>query len=53
MVIKTIRTSLVLDTDSMVLPGGSDSEESACNAGHLGSTFGLGRSPGEGNGNPL
>ena len=34
MVIKTIRTSLVLDADSMVLPGGSDSEESACNAGH-------------------
>ena len=32
---------------------GSDSEESACNAGDLGSVFGLGRSPGEGNGNPL
>ena len=34
-------------------PGGSDSKESACNAGDLGSIPGLGRSPGEGNGNPL
>ena len=34
-------------------PGGSDGKESACNAGDLGSTPGLGRSPGEGNGNPL
>ena len=30
-------------------PGGSDSKESACNAGGLGSIPGLGRSPGEGN----
>ena len=29
-------------------PGGSDSEESACNVGDLGSIPGLGRSPGEG-----
>ena len=35
------------------LPGGSDGKASACNAGNLGSTPGLGRSPGEGNGNPL
>ena len=34
-------------------PGGSDSKESACNAGDPGSIPGLGRSPGEGNGNPL
>ena len=34
-------------------PGGSDGKESACNAGDLGSIPGLGRSPGEGNGNPL
>ena len=34
-------------------PGDSDGEESACNAGDLGSIPGLGRSPGEGNGNPL
>ena len=34
-------------------PGGSDGKESACNAGDLGLIPGLGRSPGEGNGNPL
>ena len=33
--------------------GGSDGKESACNAGDLSSTLGLGRSTGEGNGNPL
>ena len=36
-----------------LLPGGSDCKASACNAGDLGSIPGLGRSPGEGNGNPL
>jgi len=35
------------------LPGGSDGKESACNAGDLGLILGLGRSPGEENGNPL
>ena len=34
-------------------PGGSDTKESACNAGDLGSILGLGRSPGGGHGNPL
>ena len=34
-------------------PGGSDGKESACNAGDLGLIPGLGRSPGEGNDNPL
>ena len=34
-------------------PGGSVSKESACNAGDLGSIPVLGRSPGEGHGNPL
>ena len=34
-------------------PGGSAGKESACNAGELRSIPGLGRSPGEGNGNPL
>ena len=34
-------------------PGGSDGKESACNVGDLGSIIGLGRSPEEGNGNPL
>ena len=33
--------------------GGSDGKESACNAGDPGLISGLGRSPGEGNGNPL
>ena len=34
-------------------PGGSDGKESACNAGDPGLIPGLGRSLGEGNGNPL
>ena len=34
-------------------PGGSEVKASACNAGDLGSIPGSGRSPGEGNGNPL
>ena len=34
-------------------PGGSEGKASACNAGDLGSISGLGRFPGEGNGNPL
>ena len=34
-------------------PGGSESKESACNAGDPGSIPGLGRSPGEGNDNLL
>ena len=38
---------------SMGFPGGSDCKESACSAGDLSSIPGLGRSPGEGHGNPL
>ena len=34
-------------------PGGSDDKDSAGNVGDLGSIPGSGRSPGEGNGNPL
>ena len=34
-------------------PDDSDSKESACDAGDLGSNPGLERTPGEGNGNPL
>ena len=34
-------------------PDGSDGKVSACNAGDMGSIPGSGRSPGEGNGNPL
>ena len=37
----------------MGCPGGSDCEESTCNAGDLGSIPGSGRSPGEGDGYPL
>ena len=35
------------------IPGGSDGKESACSAGDLDLIPGLGRSPGEGNSNPL
>ena len=34
-------------------PGGSEGKASACNVGDPGSIPGLGRFPGEGNGNPL
>ena len=34
-------------------PGGSEGKASACNVGDMGSIPGSGRSPGEGNGNPL
>ena len=40
----------------LLLPGmsnGSEVKASACNVGDLGSIPGLGRSPGEGSGNPL
>ena len=40
------------DPQHQDLPGGSDGKEPACNE-DLGSIPGLGRSPGEGNGNPL
>ena len=36
-----------------LFPGSSDGKVSACNAADVGSIPGLGRSPGEGNGNPL
>ena len=37
----------------MDFPGDSDGKVSACNAGDPGLIPGSGRSPGEGNGNPL
>ena len=37
----------------MGFPGSPDGKESTCNAGDPGSIPGWGRSPGEGNGNPL
>ena len=36
-----------------IFPGGSDDKAPTCNVGDLGLIPGLGRSPGEGNGNPL
>ena len=43
----------VLDILVLVFLGGSDSKESACNAGEMGLIPGPGISPGEGSGNPL
>ena len=45
--------SMSVFTSKKHFPGGSDGKESACHAGDPGSIPGLGRSPGEGNGNPL
>ena len=42
-----------INTSVWGLPGASDCKESASNARNPGSISGLGRSPGEGNGNPL
>ena len=42
-----------LPTVCLDFPGGSDSKASVYNVGDPGSCPGLGRSPGEGNGNPL
>ena len=44
---------LTLVSPLVGFPGGSDSNESACNAGDLGLIPESGRSPGEGVGNPL
>ena len=44
---------LLLGYNEVGFPGGSDGKVSACNAGDLGLIPGSGRSPGEGNGNPL
>ena len=40
-------------TYDLCFPGGSEVKASACNVGDLDLIPGLGRSPGEGNGNPL
>ena len=52
---KVIPTIKLINTPSphRGFPGGSDSKAYACNAGDPGAIPGLGRSPGEGNGNPL
>jgi len=43
----------MLCTKKLGSPGGSESKESACNAGDPGLIPGSGRSPGGGHGNPL
>ena len=45
--------SATIRNSSMGFPAGSDSKESACNAGDLSSVPELGRFPGERNGTPL
>ena len=48
------KKKILIPTSVMVLfPGGSEVKESASNAGDPSSIPGSGRSPGEGNGNPL
>ena len=49
---QTLRTGLITVGGGR-LPWKVSGKESACNAGDLGSIPGLGRSSGEGNGNPL
>ena len=48
---KRVGEALVRSTAGF--PGGSDGKTSACNVGDQSSIPGLGRSPGEGNGNPF
>ena len=50
---ETLRTGLIDHCPIQGFPAGSDSKDSACNAADLGSIPGSGRSPGEGNDNPL
>ena len=44
---------LGLPQGGLGFPGGLDGKESECNSGDLSLILGLGRSPGEGNGNPI
>ena len=53
MVIISLNILLCMPPVFLGFPGGSDSKESACNAGDLGSIPELGRSPGGRHGNPL
>ena len=45
------RTKRIIIGDD--IPGSSDNKESACSVGDQGLIPGIGKSPGEGNGNPL
>ena len=51
--LRAMSKSILPRFSSRVLPWWLSSKESACNAGDPGSIPGLGRSPGEGNGDPL
>ena len=58
--ISALRSNITCDSSLLLkkrhclgFPGGSEVKASASNAGDLGLIPGLGRSPGEGNGNPL
>ena len=53
--LKWLSSSSSRQSESIILwfPGGSDDKASACHAADLSSIPGLGRSSGEGNGNPL
>ena len=53
LVVDISNSSNLILVSYIVLPGGSAGKESACNVGDLGSIPGSGRSPGEGNDNPL
>ena len=48
-----MQKNVALMLATLGFPGGSDGKASACNAGDPGLIPGSGRSPGEGNGNPL
>ena len=52
-VFKKSEYSVLFQSDSEFFPGGPEVKAFACKAGDLGSIPGSGRSPGEGNGNPL
>ena len=47
------KVDLEYPKDEKGFPGGSEGKVSACKVGGFGSIPGSGRSPGEGNGNPL
>ena len=54
-VVESVICQLLLGSESVLVgfPGGSAGKESACSAGDPGFVPGSGRSPGEGQGNPL
>ena len=51
--LRSFRARANITEQCQYFPGGSDGKASAYNAGDPGSIPGSGRSPGEGNGNPL